>query len=210
MDNILQMKPEFILKAENKFVFTAFCIVMIKLNIDPKYKVRLPVFLDATCSGIQHLAAIMRDIQLASNVNLIPQDDNHKVADIYNSLREPINELIREEGRNNYLYSNLMYVDLQRNDIKSPIMTKTYNVTLLGIKDQLAARFKKVKDGKDVIYLLPSLNKDKIVKINTIELIKIADIINKAIFKTYPSLDLIYKYFINMTKLLNKLEIPVI
>jgi DNA-directed RNA polymerase, mitochondrial len=89
-------------------------------------------------------------------------------------------------------------------------MTKTYNVTLMGIKDQLASKFKKFKVGKEEIFILPAINKEKTVKINTIELIKIADIINKAIFKTYPSLDLIYSYFINMTKLLNKLEIPVI
>lgn len=61
IENILKMEPEFINKAENKYVFTAFCLIMRNLQKDPNYKVKLPVFLDATCSGIQILAAIMRD-----------------------------------------------------------------------------------------------------------------------------------------------------
>lgn len=118
--------------------------------------------------------------------------------------------MIREEGKNNWLYSNLKYVDLQRNDIKTPIMTKTYNVTIIGIRDQLASKFKTIKEFKETLYLVPAINKSKIIKINESELLKIAEIINKAIFKTYPSLELIYNYFINMAKLLNKLEIPII
>jgi DNA-directed RNA polymerase len=174
MDNILKMEKEFIMKAENRFVFSAFCLTMRELNKNPNFKVKLPVFLDCTCSGIQHLAAIMRDLQLATQVNLIPQDDTSKMGDIYNSLKEPINELIRQEGRDNELFPNLKYVDLQRSDIKTPIMTKTYNVTVLGIKEQLISKFNKIKEGNEELFLVPSINKDKIVKLNNIELLKIA------------------------------------
>jgi hypothetical protein len=48
MNNILKMEPEYMLKAENKLVFTAFCLTMRELNKNPEYKVKLPVFLDAT------------------------------------------------------------------------------------------------------------------------------------------------------------------
>ena len=61
MDNIVAMKRKFMVKAENKFVFAAFCLIIKKLHEDPNYIVRLPVFLDATCSDIQHLAALMAD-----------------------------------------------------------------------------------------------------------------------------------------------------
>jgi DNA-directed RNA polymerase, mitochondrial len=210
MENILKMEPDFILKAENKFVFTAFCLTIRELNKNPNYLVKLPVWLDATCSGIQILAAILRDLQLAKEVNLIPQDDSKGPSDIYNSLREPINDLIREEGKNNKIYGNLEFVDLTRNDIKTPIMTKTYNVTKIGVKDQLASRFTKFKEGRSIFYKLPSIIKGETVSISNLELCKIAEIIHKAIFKVYPSLEFIYKYFINMTKLFNKLEIPVI
>jgi DNA-directed RNA polymerase len=163
------MDKEFINKAKNRYGFSAFCLTMKELSVNPNFEVKLPVFLDATNSGIQHLAAIMRDLQLATQVNLIPQDDNSKIGDIYNSLREPINELIRLEGRNNELFPNLKYVDLQRSDIKTPIMTKTYNVTILGIKEQLASRFNKIKEGNEELFLVPSINKDKKIKLNNIE-----------------------------------------
>jgi hypothetical protein len=43
MENILKMEPDFILKAENKFVFTAFCLTIRELNKNPNYLVKLPV-----------------------------------------------------------------------------------------------------------------------------------------------------------------------
>jgi len=46
---------------------------MKELDKNPDYLVKLPVFLDATCSGIQHFAALLQDFELGSKVNLIPQ-----------------------------------------------------------------------------------------------------------------------------------------
>nr|YP_010130204.1 DNA-dependent RNA polymerase [Clavaria fumosa]QPZ51106.1 DNA-dependent RNA polymerase [Clavaria fumosa] len=205
------MDPEFILKAENKFVFTAFCLSMRELNKNHNYKIKIPVFLDATCSWIQHLADVRRDLHLASEVNLVPQNDSIPPSDIYNTLREPLNDRIRQFGRDNPLYSNLSLINLSRNDLKPSIMTTTYNVTQRGVKDQFITRLKMVKENKNKNknILLPSINGDNI-SISLPELDKIAEIIHKANFKIYPSLDVIYKYFINMTKVLNKLEIPVI
>src|ERR1700720_1252638 len=204
------MDPEFILKAENKFVFTAFCLTIRELNKNPNFKVKIPVFLDATCSGIQHLAAVMRDLQLASEVNLVPQTDSIPPSDIYNSLRDPINERIRQFGRDNPLYSNLSLINFSRNDVKPSIMTTPYNVTQRGIREQFISRFKlENKKDKNKCFLLPAIN-GKNISISIPELDKISQIVHKAIFKIYPSLDIIYKYFINMTKVLNNLEIPVI
>ena len=44
---------------------------MRELDRDPNYIIKTPVFLDATCSGIQHLAALLRDLELGTIVNLI-------------------------------------------------------------------------------------------------------------------------------------------
>jgi DNA-dependent RNA polymerase len=214
MKNILKMEPEFMLKAENKYVFTSFCLTIREIEKDPNHLVNLPLFLDCTCSGIQHLAALMRDFQLASEVNLVPQDDNDVVSDIYNTLRIPINERIRNYGRENILYSSLANINLERKHVKPPIMTKTYNVTLTGITEQLISMFPKITktiNEKNMdFYLLPSTIDGEKIEVNFLELHKISEIINNIIFQTYPSLNLIYDYFINMTKLLNKLEIPVI
>jgi len=43
-----------------------------------------------------------------------------------------------------------------------------------------------------------------------VDISKIAEIIYSTIFKEYPGLNIIYNYLINMAKLLNKLNLPVI
>lgn len=80
------MNKDFMLKAENKFCFAAFCLVIRELNLNPNYEVKLPVFLDATCSGIQHLAALIKDCSLASEVNLLSKEGYNVPADIYESM----------------------------------------------------------------------------------------------------------------------------
>ena len=100
----------------------------------------------------------MKDTFLAEEVNLIPKEGLEVPADLYETSpalfpllyrgpereRTPINEEIRKIGRENTLYSNLENVNLTRKDVKHPIMTKTYNVSPFGIKDQLISNFTKI------------------------------------------------------------------
>ena len=72
LQNIFNMDKEFLLAAQNKFTFAATCLCIKELQNNPNYAVKIPVFLDATCSGIQHLAALIKDCELAKEVNLIP------------------------------------------------------------------------------------------------------------------------------------------
>ena len=51
---------------------------------------------------------------------------------------------------------------------------------------------------------------DRVLNLNLSETYQLASIIHKSIFNKYPGLNIIYNYFINMTKVLNKLNIPVI
>lgn len=145
MENIINMNKDFILKAENKFCFTAFCLIMKELKMNPDYIVKMPVFLDATCSGIQHLAALIKDKELAAEVNLVDIPGVDKPSDIYQSLVEPINEAIHAKGAEGFKYANLLEVKLRRKDVKHPIMTRTYNVSVLGVKNQLVSNLKDFK-----------------------------------------------------------------
>jgi DNA-directed RNA polymerase len=48
-----------------------------ELHNNPNVLIRMPIYLDATCSGIQHLAALLQDLELGTHVNLVPyQEDN--------------------------------------------------------------------------------------------------------------------------------------
>lgn len=202
-EKILSMNPNFILAAEDKFKFTALCLLMRELDKDPQYKVKLPVFFDATCSGIQHLAGLMRDSNLAKEVNLTSQTTLDDVFDIYSKLAIPINEKIRRIGREDPKYTNLIEVNLSRKIVKKPIMTKTYNVTVEGIVDQLLENITTNKKGEIKSYAVPSILEGKICYLNKEDIRKIANIINDTFFEEYPLIQFFYEYLKDLAKIMN-------
>ena len=230
-DKIIKLDRELILSAENPFTFTAFCLNMREIHRNPKAIIKTPVFLDATCSGIQHLAALMKDLELGSETNLNPSTDKDKPGDIYTVLLEFINKAINKFGEDNLEYSSLSIVKLTRKHVKAPIMTKVYNVSIYGISWQLQALFKGeeiailnreevvIQEMKSELEESLKINKNKFncpdifggkISLTKKEIYKMASIINEQIFVVFPSLNAIYNYFLDVTKLTVKLGIPLI
>lgn len=219
---IINLDKNLILSAENKYIFTAFCLNMKKLYNNPDTIIKTPVFLDATCSGIQHLAGIMQDLELGTHVNLTPYKNKDKPDDIYSQIVTPINEAINNYGYDNNNYFNLQNLKFTRKILKQSIMTKVYNVSQYGIAKQLENNLENVELIKNNIQnelkLSKSFKKEKMYKAPTIygdqvlltekDLFKISQIINEQIFVLYPSLNKIYTYFINISKLMVKLNLP--
>ena len=221
-DKIINLDKDLILSAENPFVFTAFCLNMRKIHNNPNAIIKTPLFLDATCSGIQHLAALMKDLELGSQTNLIPSKMEEGQGDIYDSLLEPINKAINKFGEENLEYSLLSLVKLTRKEVKRSIMTKVYNVTVYGISQQLQGLF---EDSLSKEYDSKKSNAEVIQKIqNELESElksnkkktkfkcpgkdgKSITLDKKEIFKI-ASLNYIYNYFVDITKLSAKLGIP--
>jgi hypothetical protein len=222
---IINLDKELILKAENKYTFAAFCLNMKEIHNNPNAIIKSPVVLDATCNGIQHLAAILQDLELGTKVNLVP---NEYPKDIYSELLEPINEAINKYGEDNDKYYPLSLIKLNRKIIKQSIMTKVYNVTTYGIKEQIKSKLDPLEtDSIEVPKLIENMN-DQIkntlkkeedfficpgkggmpVYLTEPDIFKISQIINDQIFVLFPSLNKIYNYLIDITKLMIKLEIP--
>lgn len=217
LEKIYSMDKDFILKAEKPFLFTAFCLALKSIKDNPKSEIHFPVFLDATCSGIQHFAGMLMDNNLATEVNLTKSDT---VKDIYSKLVIPINNNIKEFAEKNALYSHFKDIKLSRKELKKVIMTKTYNVSLFGISDQLKASAEKVektiinpknpdKEIKIFNYNFPSRKRNSKVLLSDTEVFKLAEIINNSIFKAYPSLYSIYTFLTAITKVMIKFNIPV-
>lgn len=91
---------------------------MQKLDKDPNTIIRTPIFLDATCSGIQHLAGLLLDLELGSNVNLVEYTDTEKPGDIYEKIVDPINKAFNKIGLDNINYANLAKIKLSRKILK--------------------------------------------------------------------------------------------
>jgi DNA-directed RNA polymerase len=221
MPKIISLEKEFINKANKKIQFAAFCIAIKNYELDNKFLVKLPIFLDATCSGIQHLSAMLQDINLGAHVNLLTKTEDDDVNDLYQTFVDPINDAINKFGKENTMYSSLKNIKLDRKIIKTPIMTGVYSVTVDGIYRQLIKKFKKTKvmhptektsEGKpryNTYYDVPSKKGDTI-KLLYVDVYRMAEIIKNASFNAYPSLKEIYSYFIDSAKLMLELKIPIV
>jgi hypothetical protein len=87
-------------------------------------------------------------------------------------------------------------------------MTKVYNVSIIGIANQLRNSFEKEIINKKFTYFLVPTENDYI-KLTYREIYFLAQIINNQIFISLPSLKSIYEYFNKIVKLCLSLNIPV-
>lgn len=207
-ENILSLNKEFILKAKNIFLFTSFCLNYREYFNNKSTLICVPVFLDATCSGIQHLSALIKDLDSAKKVNLGPQSKLDKVEDIYSELIKPINNAIHNKGIMEAEFTHFKDLNLNRSNLKLPIMTKVYNVSVVGMADQLEKSFEKIKINKQTYFLAPGINNE--IKLSRRDIYILAEILNKEIFKSLPYLKSIYDYFQNMAKFCIKSNLPLI
>jgi DNA-directed RNA polymerase len=102
-------------------------------------EVKTPILFDATCSGIQHLSALTKDIEIANLVNLIQKESP---SDFYQYCIDKIKDVIMELT-DLELKNKFNQLTITRKWIKQSIMTVPYNVTPLGIADKLADKFDK-------------------------------------------------------------------
>ena len=92
---------DIILKSENKALFIAFCfefnrfIDFMNNPNEDKFYTYLPIQLDATCNGYQHLALLTKDNKNLYKLNLNAADGNTVPSDFYNSILVKVVYLIR-------------------------------------------------------------------------------------------------------------------
>ena len=178
------------------------------------YTVHLPIFLDATCSGIQHLAGMLKDYETGSKVNMISQTESDSVGDIYSYLIDPINKAVNKYGLKNIENEDRVFKDikLKRNDVKEPTMTKNYNVSVVGIANQLRSKFeiinKKEKNVKNQMYKVPTTF--GYISLTSSQMFTLAVLLDKQIFTSLPTLKYIYNYFKEIIKLTLLLNFPTV
>jgi len=106
------------------------------------YETGLPVHMDATCSGLQHFSAMLRDERGGAFVNLLP--GGTAKADIYRKVAELAQLQTARDAAGGVLEAKA-WLDLgvPRALAKGPVMTYVYGATLMsvreGIEEWLAA-----------------------------------------------------------------------
>lgn len=207
LNAIISMDKELILRAKSPIQFAGLCLVIQGYHADPDKLVRMPIYLDATCSGLQHIAGLMGDYTLGEVVNLVPSP---RVRDIYSELLGKINQEINEEGKREEeegAESALKYVLLTREQVKKPIMTKVYNSSVVGMKDQLITTMVKRTINNEIRYETGGINGKILLTYK--EVFKTASIIYKLIFSEYPSIQTVYTYFLEIVRLMVKIGVPI-
>lgn len=120
---------EFWQQADKPWQFLAACQEFHNAMTHPgsprDYPSSLPIDLDGTCNGLQHLSALGHDPVSAAAVNMMAGERQ----DIYQVVADLVADLVPEESP--------WYGNVSRGVVKRAVMTTPYGVTDIGIRDQL-------------------------------------------------------------------------
>ncbi len=139
--------------AENPFQALACCFELnaaIESRDPENYQCSLPIHQDGSCNGLQHYAALGRDVDGARAVNLIGGSVDQP-GDVYVSVLNIVLDKIEADSRisesetdpklvNSRKYAKLLIGKVDRKVIKQTVMTSVYGVTALGARDQIYNR----------------------------------------------------------------------
>ena len=107
------------------------------------YKCHLPIHQDGSCNGLQHYAALGRDVLGAASVNLIPADIPQ---DVYNEIAIIVERRRKEDEISGVDIAKVVKGFVQRKVIKQTVMTTVYGVTRYGAKLQIARQLEDLED----------------------------------------------------------------
>ncbi len=170
---------------DNPFQFLAACIEIngaYKCENTEEFISYLPIAIDGSCSGIQHLSALGRDEVGGAGVNLL---DSSEPNDIYLDVANELIRLLRLENTT----QSLLWLNsdaINRKLTKRPVMTTPYGVGGFGMFDQ-------VKEVLDKLILSEELMDNK-------NIVYIRDKIDEAIKNIIIGARIIMKYFQDISR----------
>jgi len=99
----------------------------------------IPVQMDGSCNGLQHYAALGRDVMGGLHVNLIPSE---KPMDVYAGVMDVVKRFVDQDAASGLSQAIAVQGHIKRKTIKQTVMTTVYGVTLIGAKDQIRRQLK--------------------------------------------------------------------
>ncbi len=213
-------------KAENKTCFVSFCFeyrrfVEYMSNHESKvFYSYLPIQLDATCNGYQHLSLLTREKNLFDVLNLASSTHDDDPDDFYTYvlnltiafMKHEKNTLSAIENKSNVQlkqlqsYIKLLKVVFDRSMVKKTIMTKSYNASIPTQVRQLIMNLDvKFEDKKE--YYIYKNNQD--VRFIRDDIVVFVMAIKFVIDKEAPRITELSKYIDAIVSICTGLNIPV-
>lgn len=212
-------------KADNKLLFISFCIEFCKWidsynNIETSYfTTHLPIQLDASCNGYQHLSLLTSDYDMAKELNLTKSSWKDIPKDYYGFLAIKLNDLFKNKLNDSQLseqdkdcYRRLNNVLITRGTIKKAIMTIPYNVSTHQMISYLKENFNRINinDSKSIWspYLLEyEYKEDTDVILCAKDITFIATGLREVLEANFPKLKLLVMYLKDIASICNKLNL---
>ncbi|CAH1254803.1 POLRMT [Branchiostoma lanceolatum] len=111
---------------------------------DPQaYISHFPVHQDGSCNGLQHYAALGRDITGAHQVNLMPADSPQ---DVYSGVARQVEKLRALDAEQGVKVAQVLDGFIKRKVVKQTVMTVVYGVTRYGGRLQIQRQLKDIPD----------------------------------------------------------------
>lgn len=111
---------------------------------DPtKFISHFPVHQDGSCNGLQHYAALGRDVIGATSVNLMPCEVPQ---DVYSGVAQQVEELRARDAEKGLKIAQVLEGFISRKVVKQTVMTVVYGVTRYGGRLQIEKRLKEIDE----------------------------------------------------------------
>lgn len=122
--------------ADEPWSFLAFCFEWAARAKDSNHPCRLPIALDGSCNGLQHLSAMLRDEVGGREVNLT---DNFNKRDIYQTVANKC--MARLANDPTELAQKLVQFGIKRSTAKRPVMIMPYAGTQSSCREYVRQDF---------------------------------------------------------------------
>ncbi|NXP56509.1 RPOM protein, partial [Heliornis fulica] len=124
----------------------ACCMEIAKASRSPDpaaYISHFPVHQDGSCNGLQHYAALGRDVIGAMSVNLMPCSAPQ---DVYSAVAQQVEEFRKKDADQGVKIAQVLQGCVSRKVVKQTVMTVVYGVTRYGGRLQMEKRLKEIED----------------------------------------------------------------
>ncbi|CAK8691277.1 unnamed protein product [Clavelina lepadiformis] len=108
-----------------------------------KFVSHLPIYQDGSCNGLQHYAALGRDVVGAKQVNLQAVESPQ---DVYTGVAEIVDEIRKKDAENGVEIAKDLEGFISRKVVKQTVMTTVYGVTRYGGALQIRRQLMNISD----------------------------------------------------------------
>eukprot|EP00743_Colponemidia_sp_Colp-15_P004738 GILK01005103.1.p1 GENE.GILK01005103.1~~GILK01005103.1.p1 ORF type:complete len:1028 (-),score=159.11 GILK01005103.1:222-3236(-) len=132
----------FWLSADDVFQALATCIEItnaIRSGDPENFVSHLPIHQDGSCNGLQHYAALGKDLLGGSQVNLTPSE---KPQDVYLGVCDLVRAQVEKDADAGVELAIKLRGHVTRRVVKQTVMTSVYGVTFIGARKQIEGQLK--------------------------------------------------------------------